>query len=520
MKKIACVIKKHKIFTAICFLALIFLAVVLLTPKNPTAGYLEETAEQRDIVTYNSFVGNVGFTSEMNVLSKASSEVTEVLVEAGDSVSKGDVIAVLDSTTLEENIEKTEIALKNQKTANEHSLADAQRAYDNFKYALDNGLNSTLNSARTQLESAQKNHDTLLDSFNDYIDTLEIMLNSGVSTEASVVVDARNDYHKAVEEYEYLKNVIAQKTHEYENAEKVSESDLHFLERYKERLPELEANVSATRAEYELRVRNYADNNDPNFKTIVDNLENALIALNNATESYEAVELQIKQQLDSYEATLKKVQDTVTLESAEKDLQILKETLEDYKIVAPCDGIITSLDIKDGNMAAAGSVVATVSNLEDFEISVKVDEYSVLNTKVGKDVTVYIDSIGRTYDGKITWIANNATMENGVSYFKATVEFSADEYVRGGMSVEVRLKKDESLGAVSVAVDSVNYRKDNTAFVYVLNAEGNVEEKDVSLGVSDGIYVEITEGLSDGDKILYVPGFSFMMPMASGDFGG
>ena len=120
---------------------------------------------------------------------------------------------------------------------------------------------------------------------------------------------------------------------------------------------------------------------------------NALIALNNATESYEAVELQIKQQLDSYEATLKKVQDTVTLESAEKDLQILKETLEDYKIVAPCDGIITSLDIKDGNMAAAGSVVATVSNLEDFEISVKVDEYSLLNTKVGKDVSGYIDSI-------------------------------------------------------------------------------------------------------------------------------
>ena len=520
MKKIACVIKKHKFLTAICLVALILLVVTFLMPKNPTAGYLEETVTTRDIVTYNSFVGNVGFTREMNVLAKASSEITEVFVEAGDSVSKGDVIAKLDSTTLEENIEKTEISLKNQKTANEHSLADAQRAYDNFKHALDNGLNSTLNSARTQLESAQKNYDTLLDSFTDYVDMLEVMYPGGGVTDSCPVVDARNNYHDAIEEYEYLKNVILQKTQEYENSENVSEADLRSLERYKERLPKLEANVSAARAEYELRVRNYADNNDSNFKTIVDNLENALINLNNATENYNAVELQIKQQLDSYEASLKKAQDTLTLESAEKELQILKETLEDYKIVAPCDGIITSLDIEDGNMTVAGSIVATVSNLEEFEISVKVDEYSILNTKVGKDVTIYIDSIGRTYTGKITWIANNATIENGVSYFKATVEFSADEYVRGGMSVEVRLKNEESLGAVSVSVDAVNYRDNNTAYVYVLNSEGQVEEKNVSLGVSDGIYVEITEGLAEGDEILYVPGFSFEMPMPGAAFGG
>lgn len=520
MKKLARVIKKHKFLTVICLLAVALLIVMVTAPKNPAAGYAEETVSVRNIVTYNSFVGNVGFTTEMNVLSKASAEIIEVFVEAGDSVSKGDVIATLDSEAIEKNIEKTEISLKNQKTANEHSLADAQRAYDNFKYALDNGLNSTLNGAGTQLESAQKNYDTLLDSYTDYLDRLEVLLFSGGETDAVVVIDARRAYHDAVEEYEYLKKVIEKKSEEYENSEMVSDRDAHSLKRYKERLAELEENVSFTRAEYERIVRNYADNNDSNFKTIVDNLENAIIALDNATENYNAVELQINQQLTSYEAALKKAQDTLTLESAEKELQNLKDTLEDYKIVSPCDGIVTSLGIEEGNMTAAGSIVATVSELDEFEISIKVDEYSILNTKVGKDVTIYIDSIGRTYNGKITWIANNATIANGVSYFEATVEFSADEYVRGGMSVEVRLKNEESIDAVSVSVDAVNYRKDNTSYVYVLNAEGDIEEKDVSLGVSDGIYVEITEGLSEGDKILCVPGFSFVMLMPGGDFGG
>ena len=167
-------------------------------------------------------------------------------------------------------------------------------------------------------------------------------------------------------------------------------------------------------------------------------------------------------------------------------------------------------------MTAAGSVAATVSNLGELDITIKIDEYSILNTEVGKNVLIYIDSIGRTYEGIITWIANNATIAQGVSYFEATVEFSADEYVRGGMSVEVRLTSAESLGAVSVSVDAINYRKDNTAFVYVADGNGALVERNVSLGTSDGIYVEITEGVTDGEKIFYVPGIEFPFPVMGG----
>ena len=269
MKKVIRVIKTHKFITAICIIAIAVAGVIYFAPKDPTLGYTEEIAATRDIVTYNSFVGNVGFMTEMNVLSKASAEILEVKVEAGDSVSKGDIIAVLDGEAIEKNIEKAEISLKNQKTANEHSLADAQRAYDNFKYALDNGLNSTLNSSRIQLESAQKNYDTLLTSFNDYADNLEEMLKNGYGNDARAMIDARNDYHNAVSEFEYLESVIAQKTEAFET---LTEQEKYFLERYKENLYELENKVKATREEYETRVKNYADNNDSNFKTIVDNL--------------------------------------------------------------------------------------------------------------------------------------------------------------------------------------------------------------------------------------------------------
>lgn len=509
MKKFANWVKKHKALTFFVAVALVAVLVFLFVPKNESAGYTEEIAAHRDIVTYNSFVGNVGFTEEMNVLSMASAKITEVLFEVGDHVSKGDVIAKLDSENLEHNIKQTELALETQRKANEHALADAQRAYDNFKYTLDNGLNSTLNNVKVQKANAEKNLNTLMDSFDDYIEMLESTLEHYPL--ASGMIDAKNAYYDAKDIYDEYKTFVEDKRAQF--GDSPTEEESRELEKYINLLEERKVALENAYADYETAINNYADYNDASFKVVVDNLENATTAYNNACEAYNSVELQLDQQLASYEAALNKAKDTLTLESAENDLKKLKDTLEDYSVTAPCNGIITSLNLDEGNMTAAGSVAATVSNLAELEISIKVDEYSILNTQVGKEVDIYIDSIDRVYKGVITYVASNATIEGGVSYFKATVEFNADEYVRGGMSVEVRLVKTQSLGAVSVAVDAVEYRDDNTAYVLVYGADGHLEERNVTLGVSDGIHIEITDGLAEGDKIYYIPSnFIFMIP--------
>ncbi len=506
MKKFWGAIKKHKFVTAIAVIAAVVLFITLFAPKNPTAGYVQETVEKRDIATYNSFVGNVGFTTEMNALSKASAEITEVLLDIGDSVSKGDVIARLDSETLEDNIEKTELALKTQQTANSHTIADAQRAYDDFKYTLDNGLNANLNNVQTQRDNAKKALDKLEEALEDYLDNLEDAVSAGAASGASVLIADRNAYEKAEKEYDDFKVT-------YEAMANDPDADPKILESYGKVLEDYKASMERARVAYETSLDNYCDNQDSTLKTIVNNVEDATTAYNAACSAYDSVKLQLDQQLIALESTLNKAKDTLSLESAEKDLQMLKDTLKNYQIVAPCDGIITALNIDEGNMAVAGSVAATVSNLGELDITIKIDEYSILNTEVGKKVVVYIDSIKRTYEGTITWIANNATIAQGVSYFEATVEFTADEYVRGGMSVEVRLTSSESLGAISVSVDAVNYRENNTAYVYVSDGVGGLVERDVSLGNSDGLYVEITDGISEGDSVFYIPGFEFPFPM-------
>ena len=202
-----------------------------------------------------------------------------------------------------------------------------------------------------------------------------------------------------------------------------------------------------------------------------------------------------------------------TTESSKMQLDNLYSQLEDYTIKASMDGVITSLRVKEGSMVTAGMDVAEISDFSKLKIAIKIDEYDILGVEPGKDVDIYIDALEKNYAGKITKISQTATNSGGVSYFEAEVEFEADELVRSGMTVEVKLISREAYGVVSVSMDALRYEKDNTAYVLVRNAEGKEEKKYVTVGITDGNYVEIKEGLSEGDIVLVSPSIPYMQMM-------
>ena len=111
-------LKSHKILVLIVVLVFFFGVSRLLRPDDPTMGMATVTAELRDITTYNSFVGNVQPASERSILANASERVVEMLVEEGDVVQEGDIIARLDTSTLEYNIARQEISLASAQTSN------------------------------------------------------------------------------------------------------------------------------------------------------------------------------------------------------------------------------------------------------------------------------------------------------------------------------------------------------------------------------------------------------------------
>lgn len=477
--------KKKFIIPIIIVLVIVFMAVTC--GKQAGSIYEEEGAEVRDIITYHNFSGNVEVVHSKNVVSQVSQQIIELLVEEGDSVKEGDVIAVLDSDALQQNIDLSEVSLSTSELSNYYNIRDAQKSYNDFKSSLDAGLNPQINAAKASKDGAY-----------------------------SQALLAQRAYDEAVAAYEVSEQYIAAKT-AYDTAKAQYESLLaQYQEADEAAKPALETAVNEAKAMYDnaaVALNTLNEAKDASVRTLSDAVLTAITAYDTACKNYDATVQQVNQTLETYKNAVEKVGGLSTTESSKMQLDNLYSQLEDYTIKASMDGVITSLRVKEGSMVTAGMDVAEISDFSKLKIAIKIDEYDILGVEPGKDVDIYIDALEKNYAGKITKISKTATNSGGVSYFEAEVEFEADELVRSGMTVEVKLISREAYGVVSVSMDALRYEKDNTAYVLVRNAEGKEEKKYVTVGITDGNYVEIKEGLSKGDIVLVSPSIPYMQMM-------
>lgn len=504
-------LSKHK-KGVIAMAVAVVIVVVLTRGGSATSGYNEETVQRRDIYTYKSFVGNVEPGDERSVISKVSQQVTEVYVEEGDEVKEGDILAVIDSSTVEQSITSTEISLSSSETSNAYSVADAKRNYENYKSALDQGLNSSLNSAQTSVDNAY----TALENAKEDYDTAVWRMDNGVYTTTQSQYTAQQNAQSA---YDSASSNASSAQTAYNNAKSAYDAAVAASTKddpatdpavitAKEALDAAQANLTGANATLS-SAKSALDTANSNLawakQNVIESLQSAIDSAqtnyDTAVKNLEVTTLSVNQQLESYRAAWQKAAALSNTDAAENELNNLNDSLDDYTITAPCDGTITSLSLKVGSMVTGGSTVATISDLNAMKVAVNVDEYSILDTGEGSEVTVFVDSISRSYQGKLTRVADTAQLNNGVAYFEATVDFDADEYVKSGMGVEVRLTNADEHQVLTVSTEAVRYRDDNTAYVLVKTEKGS-EERDVEIGVSDGNYVEILSGLEEGEIVL------------------
>lgn len=507
---------RHKTLVIIaCILIVAIIVIVMIGRKNAGSALAEEVVERRDIYTYRSFVGNVEPNADTNIISKVSQQVTELNFELGDEVKKGDLIAVIDSSSVEQNIALKEASLSSTQVNNSYSVSDAQRNYEDYKYALENGLNSSINSAQTSVSNAYASLTKAQTEYNTLANQIENGTYAGTQTEYENRATAQAEYDAAVNERDIKQQEYDAAKLAYETAVNGGQGDVDLLKTdYENAEAALEnAQTNLLTAENNLTVakENFTTAKEEALSTTKSAMDSAQTTYNTAVKNLEIAQYNAEQQLETYRINMEKTESTTGTTSSQLELQNLKDSLEDYSIYAPCDGIITALNITEGGMVSNGASVATISNLNTLQVTISIDEYSILDISEGSPVTILIDSIDKSYEGVITYVSDIATLSNGVSYFEATVDFTADEYVKSGMSAEVRLTSTDEKDVVSVTVEAVHYNDDNTAYVLVKTDKGQ-EMRNVKIGVSDGSYVEIISGLNEGDIILVTPTLETMQP--------
>jgi len=246
-----------------------------------------------------------------------------------------------------------------------------------------------------------------------------------------------------------------------------------------------------------------------------------------ALEQAKSQNAMAKQQYETAVATYNLTKDkqiNVGIETAEAQLkqaqaayETVKKQAGDPEVLAAVSGEVKKIYASENITAMAGSPVMDIVDYSEMKAVVKVDEYDMGAVSVGRNVTVRVDALDKDYNGVITKISKEAatskigTSLNEISYYLAdiTVEDGSDLYT--GMSVEARVLNQSVEDAVLISMKALQFDNENNPFVYCKNEKGEIYQKQVQIGVNDGVNVQITEGVQEGEEI-YVPVKAVVMP--------
>ncbi|EGV42721.1 efflux RND transporter periplasmic adaptor subunit [Bizionia argentinensis JUB59] len=222
-----------------------------------------------------------------------------------------------------------------------------------------------------------------------------------------------------------------------------------------------------------------------------------------------------KQDFENSELSLN--QSNESLRQAQNDFQIIRQgslsggSSANTNIVAQISGTVLEIPIREGDQVIesnnfnAGTTIATIADMSKMIFEGKVDESEVGKLEEGKDIIVILGAINqKQFPSKLTFVAPKGIEENGAVQFviKADVDVEDSTKIRAGYSAnaEIEMESKDSVMVVKEALLQFN-RFTEKPYVEVQKADGSFEEKYVELGISDGINVEITDGVTETDKI-------------------
>ena len=243
------------------------------------------------------------------------------------------------------------------------------------------------------------------------------------------------------------------------------------------------------------------------------------VNLKQAQVNYDREKKLFDQQLVSAEEFEKVAQ---ALKQAQEEHSIAKETLEIVRdgvssanksgsttlIRSTISGLILDVPVKVGNSVTMsntfndGTTIATVANMDDLIFDGNIDETEVGMLHIGLPVRITVGALkDLAFDAALEYIAPKATQSGGTNLFeiKASVKVPGDVTIRSGYSANAEIELQRVENVLTIEESALQFEGDDT-FVYVMGADG-YEKRPVVTGLSDGVKIEIKEGLSTSDKV-------------------
>jgi HlyD family secretion protein len=204
------------------------------------------------------------------------------------------------------------------------------------------------------------------------------------------------------------------------------------------------------------------------------------------------------------------------VETAEDNLQLIREgatkkagNVTNTLIRSTIEGMVLDVPVEEGNSVIEsntfnnGTVIATIADMSEMIFEGKVDESEVGKIKEGMQLIMTIGAIeNENFNAVLEHIAPKGVEENGTIQFeiRAAVDLKENQFIRAGYSAnaDIVLERKDQVLAVNEGLLLI---ENDTTYVEIETAPQQFEKRVVKTGLSDGINIEILDGISESDKI-------------------
>lgn len=213
------------------------------------------------------------------------------------------------------------------------------------------------------------------------------------------------------------------------------------------------------------------------------------------------------------------------------DLQKAQTNLSYANIYSPIDGVVLSRAIDEGQTVAASFSTPTLftiaQDLKEMQVEADVDEADIGNVKVGQRVEFTVDAyMGETFNGVVTQVRLDPTITSNVVTYTVVVKAENDDLkLKPGLTATISIFTLELSNVLTAEAKAINFTpeaemlaaynthhnlsqksvlptKDKTV-LWVLGKDRSINPKEVTLGASDGVNVQILSGIAEGEELVY-----------------
>jgi HlyD family secretion protein len=471
-------------------------------------------------------------------------KVYETAVQNAESaLASANSVATNDVNSAQASVSSSEVSLQNANT----NLANVKNSNENSLNNVYEDSWNSVNSILIDCEEALNTNDSVLEN-DDAQDTLSAM-NSSYLINANVSkVKAQNSYEVAQDfknslssdpNYSDIEQAIF-KTKVALSDTKVTLSDAYSVLQAtitssaltQSELDALKTSISSERTSINTAISNLTTKeqgistqkvaNQTSLDSATASVNSAASALAVARNNLTSVTSSSQNTIIAREGDLQRAKDQLEqikagpsaaqrlssqsqVNQAIASVDLIKKQIEDSSVVAPYDGIVTSVEGEVGETVSSAEVFISMMIPNGFEIKANISEVDISKLKIGDEVEITFDALGsdQIFKGEVSEIDPAETEVSGVIYYKVMTIFTADSAViKPGMTANLDIMTAKRENVVKIPFQALKEKDDGYKYVQVVDDKGVISEVGVKVGLKGDVDLEITEGLSEGQKVI------------------